>query len=120
MLYSCQLITLQIFFRVSHKELYLNLPVSTMLLLISEQFLLWLSSFGLLEVTSSAFCFHPDIKILLLKKHTKCIFIAFVFFGFFFINEFLTLIRLGFLRVVFPGGGGGQFDPPFIFLEELI
>ena len=34
----------------------------------------------------------------------------------------LTLIRLGFLRVVFPGkwGDGGQFDPPFIFQEELI
>ena len=38
---------------------------------------------------------------------------------------YLTLIRLGFLRVVFPGGGEGQFDPlplpaPFIFQEELI
>ena len=38
----------------------------------------------------------------------------------------LTLIRLGFLKVVFPGkegggGAGGQFDPPsFIFQEELI
>ena len=33
----------------------------------------------------------------------------------------LTLIGLGFLRVVFPGGGGGgQIDPPFIFQEELI
>ena len=33
----------------------------------------------------------------------------------------LTLIRLGFLRVVFTGGGGGQFDPPpLIFQEELI
>ena len=30
----------------------------------------------------------------------------------------LTLIRLGFLKVVFPGGC--QFDPPFIFQEELI
>ena len=33
----------------------------------------------------------------------------------------LTLIRLGFLKVVFPGEGGWvQFDPPFIFQEELI
>ena len=34
----------------------------------------------------------------------------------------LTLIMLGFLKVVFPGGreGGGQFDAPFIFHEELI
>ena len=35
----------------------------------------------------------------------------------------LTLIRLSFLRVAFPGvreGGGGQFDPRFIFQEELI
>ena len=30
----------------------------------------------------------------------------------------LTLIRLGFLRVSFTGGG--QFDTPFTFLEELI
>ena len=30
----------------------------------------------------------------------------------------LTLIRLGFWRVVFPGGG--QFDPAFMFPEELI
>ena len=38
-----------------------------------------------------------------------------------FTNSFLTLIRLGFLKVVFPwDGGGGQFDPPFIFQEELI
>ena len=34
----------------------------------------------------------------------------------------LTLMKLGFLRVVFPGEGGGgvQFDPSFIFKEELI
>ena len=32
--------------------------------------------------------------------------------------ETLTLIRLGFLRVVF--SGGGQSEPPFIFQEELI
>ena len=37
----------------------------------------------------------------------------------------LTLIRLGFLKVVFPkegggGGGGGQFDLTFIFQEEFI
>ena len=35
----------------------------------------------------------------------------------------LTLIRLGFLRVAFSGeegGGGRQFDRPFIFQEELI
>ena len=34
----------------------------------------------------------------------------------------LTLIRLGFLRVVFSGGWerGGQFDPLFIFQEKLI
>ena len=31
---------------------------------------------------------------------------------------FLTPIRLGFLRVIF--SGGFQFDPPFIFQEELI
>ena len=42
----------------------------------------------------------------------------------FFITRMLEgspLIRLGFLRVVFPGGGG-QFDPlpTFIFQEELI
>ena len=31
------------------------------------------------------------------------------------------IIRLGFLRVVFPGGeGGGQFDSLFIFQEVLI
>ena len=34
-------------------------------------------------------------------------------------NAFLTLIRLDFLKVVFPGLGG-QFDPPFIFQEKLI
>ena len=32
----------------------------------------------------------------------------------------LALIRLGFLRLVFSGGWGGQFDSPFIFQEELI
>ena len=31
----------------------------------------------------------------------------------------VTLIKLGFLRVVFPWEGG-QFDSPFIFQEELI
>ena len=42
------------------------------------------------------------------------------------VKNALTLIRLGFLKVVFPGGkdgggmGGGQFDPSFIFQEELI
>ena len=38
-------------------------------------------------------------------------------------NKYLTLLRLGFLKVVFPGGRGGQFDPPppsLIFQEELI
>ena len=38
-----------------------------------------------------------------------------------FFSEVFTLIRLGFLRVSF--SGGGQFDPPsphFIFQEELI
>ena len=34
------------------------------------------------------------------------------------LKKSLTLIRLGFLKVAFPGGG--QFDPPFIFQEELI
>ena len=35
-------------------------------------------------------------------------------------NKQLTLIRLGFLKVVFPGGRGSQFDPLFLFQEELI
>ena len=35
-------------------------------------------------------------------------------------NKQLTLIRLEFLKVVFPGGRGSQFDPPFLFQEELI
>ena len=36
-------------------------------------------------------------------------------------NDPLILIGLGFLRVVFSGDGGGhQFDPPFIFQEELM
>ena len=32
----------------------------------------------------------------------------------------ITVIRLGFLRVVFSWEGGGQFEPPFIFQEEFI
>ena len=37
------------------------------------------------------------------------------------VKEYLTLIELGFLEVVF-SGGGGQFDPPplFLFPKELI
>ena len=35
-------------------------------------------------------------------------------------NKQLTLIRLGFLKVVFPGGRGSQFNPLFLFQEELI
>ena len=34
--------------------------------------------------------------------------------------KILTLIRLGFLSVVFSEGGTGQFDPPIVFREELI
>ena len=34
-------------------------------------------------------------------------------------QETLSLIKLGFLRVVFPGEGEGQFDPPSYFKKNL-
>ena len=59
----------------------------------------------------------PTIYFLLSLK--LIIWIIFFFFFFFLtLSNSLTLIRLGFLKLVFPGEG--QFDPPFIFQEELI
>ena len=49
--------------------------------------------------------------LVLLNSNTKLIFIA---------KILLTLIKLGFLRVVFPGGGGGgQFDTPSLIFFVL-
>ena len=36
------------------------------------------------------------------------------------LSKLLTLIRQGFLKIVFPAGEGGQFDPLFISQEELV
>ena len=35
------------------------------------------------------------------------------------LRQFVTLITLGFLKIVF-FWGKGQFDPPFMFQEELV
>ena len=36
------------------------------------------------------------------------------------LSKLLTLIRQGFLKIVFSAGEGGQFDPLFISKEELV
>ena len=50
------------------------------------------------------------------KNEKKCLSMEILIY----IKQYLTLIKLGFLKVVFSGGGGGQIDPlpPTLYFQK--
>ena len=61
---------------------------------------------------------NDELKEIDIKNRTCYYFHGIIKIEDFNLDNILTLIRLGLLGEVF--SGGGQFDPPFIFQEELI